>query len=671
MNKWWLKNYQPYQPKREQRRPSSNASVGGTRGPSEQWWKEGNFEAYKPLRKSARTEPVRSSMSMADNLPREGKPPTGILENLGYLGAGLGQGIQELGQGIGQVGLEATKYVSSKIGSRETTEDIGDRLREFNEGVEQDRAAFEQSAAGQSLAGDAGQFLGNVVPTMAIGAPAAVVRGGMAARAGYNALVGGGLGAAEYVPEGESRLQNALTATATGGVGSIGLEGATRAGAKAFNVARGRVEPEADEIMRASQQYDVPLSAGDIRPTTANNMIENRLGRIPVVGMSGFRQRQGEAASNAIQRYRDRMAEGLDDDTGALTKRSLEKGLKREREVEDQLFENMAQKAGNSKIPTNNLNRVAREVIDREAAEVQGYGNKELMDSIEKYTRDPQRDFMGLRRLNTELREKVDGFYQGRNSIGKNGVQDIQALKKALDADMEQYASQNGGQLLRAWKKYNKHYRENVIRYEKEADVRNALANLNPDEIHRTFIKPGTKDRAARFYDLMDDEGRSAVRLRIIEDALEKARRDEDFSPAKFAGELERMDAPSQVFFRGKEYDELKGFQKLMRAAAKGGQTMMDPPTGQAMEPYVVGGIAAALGLTGGPTAILAGAGAAKGLSMLFTTRAGKRLLLAAGRARGSKLDEIQMRLARALSTQTQDAGGDRETGQGTNAGMR
>lgn len=572
------------------------------------------------------------------------QPQPSMMDNLGYLGQGVGQGIQQLGQGVGQLGLEAGNYLGL----------VGDkRLRQFNQGVEADRRQFEQSPAGQSGWGSAGQFIGENAPLLAI--PGGVA-GSLARRAAVSGLQGGLIGGTQYVPEGGNRLQNMASGAAGGAIAAPIMSGVGSVLAKGGNAIRGRMRPDADELARLSAEHGVPLSAGDIRQTPTVNMMENRLGRLPVIGMSKFRKRQGEAATQAAQSFRERFARNVNDDTATLTQQALHNQFKREKRKADMYFKSMARKAGDQKIPTGRMNRYAQEVIDAELKKKPEYQDNALIESMKKYTTDPEQGFMGLRDVRTDIQSEVAKHYTGNSVIGSRGVHHMQKLKKALDEDMEQYAVNNGN-LSNAWKRYNEQYRNKVRPYEDERDIRAALNELNPDEIHARFIKAGKPSRAKRFYDRMDEQGRAAVRLRIIDDALEKATSGKDtFSPAKFAGELERLEAPARVFFQGQDNDALRGFVKLMRHAEKGGQALADPPTGQELTPYLVGGGLATVGNVAGVGAAIGLAGLTKATSLMFTTRAGKRVLLAASKAKGKTMDQVAARATKLLANQAPKA---------------
>ena len=96
------------------------------------------------------------------------------------------------------------------------------------------------------------------------------------------------------------------------------------------------------------------------------------------------------------------------------------------------------------------------------------------------------------------------------------------------------------------------------------------------------------------------------------------------FSPAKFALEFERMHAPYSNIFNGAEKAQMDGFVKLMRHTERAGQYMENPANGSRLVGVAIGGTA----MANLPLALKA-AGASAIAKVLFTTKAGKQILLA------------------------------------------
>jgi hypothetical protein len=124
------------------------------------------------------------------------------------VGQGLLSGLKDLGRGYGQAAKMTGEFLglTPKGGAEEYTREV-DSLR--NAEAQNAAERYPEDA----LAYGAGRFAGGALPLMAI--PGG--QGGIAAKIIQSALTGGGIGASQYVPEGESRLQNTIIGSLLGG----------------------------------------------------------------------------------------------------------------------------------------------------------------------------------------------------------------------------------------------------------------------------------------------------------------------------------------------------------------------------------------------------------------------------------------------------------------------
>ena len=174
--------------------------------------------------------------------------------------AGVGSGLSDVGRGVTQLGAtvgEALGAAPEGAGAEVTAQFDKDRSAE-SQGLKQ---AFPEN---QSAVG-VGQFVGQVAPMMAVPGPAATTFLG---RMGVGAAMGAGVGAAQYTPEGQSKLKNIATGAAIGGAGTGLLEGALR-GAKALLGGKSAIAETASGILQkakaapateAGSRLNVPLS---------------------------------------------------------------------------------------------------------------------------------------------------------------------------------------------------------------------------------------------------------------------------------------------------------------------------------------------------------------------------------------------------------------------------
>jgi hypothetical protein len=286
-------------------------------------------------------------------------------------------------------------------------------------------------------------------------------------------------------------------------------------------------------------------------------------------------------------------------------------------------------------------------------------GTRNLFEQMRQRLLAQPRTYQQMRQFDSDVGDMVRDYYQGKNAVvGAKGVGSVARLRTAIREDMDTFAQQSGvPELQEAVRRANRFYQRTVIPYEDRA-LAQALQSETPDEIYRAFIQRDHRDRAQNFYTALDQRGRAAVQYGMVTEAMEKAIQPTTglFSPAKFAGELERIRAARGVFFRGQDAWQLDGLMRVMRAAERAGQFVENPPTGQRLIPWLVAG-GAASGVVG-PGSLAVSAATARGLSWLLTSPTGSRLLLRAHRigedtvAMQNVLRQIGTQGARVLATE-------------------
>jgi len=267
--------------------------------------------------------------------------------------------------------------------------------------------------------------------------------------------------------------------------------------------------------------------------------------------------------------------------------------------------------------------------------------------------------FEGLRRLRSRLGGLIQDGKKGANAaVGTEGTGILERLRGAVEKDMENFAQSNGPELSSAWRQADRIYKTQVVPFKDKA-LAAAMKSSTPDEIFDQFMRRNREGRAQNFYEALDPKGQAAVRVGFVENAMEKAMNpgagDQAaiFSPGRFAKYLEDMRKPLGVALKGQDKWELDGLAKLMRHVERAGQFAENPPTGQRVVPYLVGGGLAGAAQFIDPLAAVGAWGTAKFAKVLLTTTRGKRLLLAAAELPvGSKVmqDLVENQLPKVMS---------------------
>ena len=101
------------------------------------------------------------------------------------------------------------------------------------------------------------------------------------------------------------------------------------------------------------------------------------------------------------------------------------------------------------------------------------------------------------------------------------------------------------------------------------------------------------------FINSLDSAGRDNARAAIIRKLADDASRGGGLSVNMFLKKLRDNDKALQTFFRGRDRKELEGLRNALEATRSAQDAAVNPPTGQRLAPYLVGGGAIAdLGLT-------------------------------------------------------------------------
>lgn len=509
---------------------------------------------------------------------------------------------------------------------------------------------------------DVGRIGANIAMTAPLAAAGGTLKAGvpLASKVGAeflarNAAVGGLIGATGVHENNTERLKSMRNGAIGGAVGGAVGKKLGDGVAKAINIKQGRMAPAAQEVDELGKQFNVKTTVGDVGRSPLVQKTEVTMESIPLVGTSKFRQNQQNQVKDAAVKVVEQLKTKLDDvdykaipqiqraanagdknairilsvvndagdDTGKILQAAAEIKNWRGQRVASQMYDRVQNLAGDGAIAPNKTVQAIDDIIANDSkvtpnAELQ----KELL-GIRKNLVDLgiKKNFKEMRAVQSRLGEVVDEWgRQGKSTSAFTKV------RTAIDDDILDFAQSSGNsKLFGELKRANAMYRE--LQQGKDKAFANVTRSIEPDQIFNQFVKMGKGDKAANFYKNLDPKGQAALRYQMAENAFGKAwdPNKEVFSPAKFALEFERMSAPYNNIFKGSDKAQMDGFVKLMRHVERAGQYAENPPTGNRVIPYLLGGAAVME-----PTAI-ATTGALSGtMKMLFTTEAGKRILLAA-----------------------------------------
>lgn len=583
----------------------------------------------------------------------------------GFVGAG--KAFSGVVQGVAWLGDKVNEQINDTFGTNLSTTAYKDYTKSVDDVIAQKDQRRED-------VGRKGIDVVETVSNIGFSLPKYFLGGGAGAGAklttkmAEQGLRGAVDGATQHASSAKERAVN----TALGGVfgaGGEALGAGLRYGAgKTYNAVKGNKTAHHQAMDDLGQKYGVQLTAGDIGRNAGVKQGEVQLERLPIVGMQEYRQTQQNQAKQAVLNIKEQFEKNLDaTDFKAIeklrakasggdikAKRVLEKAnnattpeqvMQASLEIKDWRMKEIAKSKYDlvqkelDKLPSSQDKTVATTQTMAKLAEGERIIKTSLAPDdtmareIKKFIdnlNDPNRpkDYKNMRLLRSQIGDmayKYDGLADPNPTVS-NYLKD---LRTAVEQDISNFAVTSGNPAIKtAYQKADKFY--HAMKKQQDKDHAKAMKTSTPDQIYQTFVKKGQGDKAENFYNALDVKGQSAVRYKMIDEAIAKSY-DEGlgengvFSPAKFAAEFDRLAKPYERVFKGADKAEMDGFLKLMSHIERAGQYAENPPTGIRLgDALIVGGA-----LTN-PIGTVKGVAVSMLAKTLFTSKAGKNLLLSA-----------------------------------------
>lgn len=538
---------------------------------------------------------------------------------------------------------------------------------------------FIDRLAKNSSAATVGRMAGNVIAT----APLAVIPGAQAvsplARMGNAAAQGLAAGGLMYTKEDESRVKNALM----GGLTGAGVSGVMSTAGKGVNAIRGVMgNPRAQEMQELSRRHGVRLSVGDVTGNRFAKSAETLLENVPAVGVAGFRRKQAEEALQAARRATQRFnPNGRIEDVGAELHDSLQRVLTANKAKAAILFDAVEEalrqpgvvnriRPQQTRNAVTNLLKEYPDIFDRLPSDPVKQKLSAIASGLAPTVEQPRillpggkpqapvikpatMSFQDARFLRKQLNNYINRAARSGGAVGNDELRQLTQVKAALESDIEQWAQHSGnGKVKEAYDIANQFYRDRVAPFRDALISKATGKDVDTDTIFKTFVKPERGKLAGKLAGNLDDQGQQALKYGVLKQAFDTAfdHNQQNFSPRKFAAQLERLERANAVIFTPKEKAYLDGLVKLMNAAQRAGQYMENVPTGNRIVQGMLstGGLTASIANPALAPAVAKFYATAFGLSRLLTTAAGKRILLSASKVEpNSKTMDLLLRQAR------------------------
>jgi hypothetical protein len=480
--------------------------------------------------------------------------------------------------------VEGAKYGLSMagLGLLQTIFEGGESIRQAT-GMESNAPAVrdikgliaeKRKLAPETTSGRVGEFVGGVVPTLAMpgGAQATLLRR-LVTSGGQGAVIGG----LQPTTEEESRATNAVV----GGVFGVGGQGLVSGGGKLLNTATGKVPKNV--IDKLSEKFKIRTTLGEATDNPITQTAETWLEKVPVVGLKKFREKQNEEAQSAAKGF---LSKYIADPNATNIEAT-------NREFSGRLFENLKTKiAGvqDQPIEPTNTKVAADELVKRYPDIFKKFQDTKREGIIQSIRRDTK-DVQGLvlqqsgKPYEYPMTATFDEMWTLRSGLGEMIGQ---AKKKLASGEIDKTTY---SELSKLYSAVNQDIDSWITKLGRN-DIKGAISSAN--ESYKNYT----------------------VKYNIIQKAYDKASGEaganEVFSPKKFSTELKKIAYKDKQLknFTQAEIDEITGLANIMQVVKRSGQYRENPSTGNRWG--LLGAFGGAEGTAfmvgGGPAALKTGA---------------------------------------------------------------
>lgn len=434
-----------------------------------------------------------------------------------------------------------------------------------------------------------------------------------------------GLQAAQQAVGGEAiSTEEIALAGLLGGAGQVLGEGVSAIA----RAARGRVAPEVKELVKSAEETGVSLRTANLLPpeTAAGNFLQRFREQLPFLEGKPLAAQQDQrvlAVGEFLENIgaKDRGHEQVILESLRGSKKALGNKAAQQFRQADEILNAFGD------VPRPATSEVIREGIEK-VEELGTLADPALIQQLQAIADAPQGNFGLTRRIRSEIGSLVSDFFSGKNTqIGKSGVDKLQAIKKALDSDLEQFAIDTGSREgLNKFKQANKTWAKQAQLF-RESSLKNVLdkGDLVPEVVTNLLIAKKTS-QGKLLFNTLGPAGKESARAALIQQAIKKAGGIDEINPNRFLTQIKKLEDQTGAFFKPVQKRQLSGLKRVLEATTRAQDFVAAGrvPTGATAAPTQ----AAIGGAVAGLPALIAGLGSAATLSRTFETKAVREVLL-------------------------------------------
>jgi len=361
-------------------------------------------------------------------------------------------------------------------------------------------------------------------------------------------------------------------------------------GKGSLNVAKRTPDPEAQAMIEAAEQADIPLMTSDLYApdTKIGRFIQETGEMLGPLGTGSARKSQQKARQNAVTGMVEELDIDIDSPFAAQMVDSLNAKNKRVMsEAGDQRASAVESLNTFGEVP---LNKSLSKIDDllNEQARLGASANPEINNLLQTYKEalsnpvEPM-NFELLKDIRTQLIRKGNAYSR---DVDTSPSDTASYIKQAIDKDLVEFAKANDKQAAKDWLESNRKFAE-----EMEISKRTELKRIfnsgeTTPEMLTNILKRGRPSELNRLYNSLDETGKVNAQKALLQEALTRSGYfDEgvDVNPDRFATAITKpnFQKAAKVFFRGNDKDILEGMQKVLNASRRAQEASTSVRTGE------------------------------------------------------------------------------------------
>lgn len=581
------------------------------------------------------------------------------LENLR---AGIGSGLVSSYRGTKQSALSAGEAldVSEKMGL--PADSPAARFNAWVKGksAENQAAIDEQARLDKPLldtkAGLGGNIIGQVAPSMLI--PGGGIGAGRTVGAAM--LKGGGQGLGASMMGSRTSEEDPTTYAALSTLLGSGGSALLQQGGRAVNAARGKFrnfpvignQANPVEAYTAAKAAGIPVTIGDIDPTSKWHAWENFMRRIPLSGRAGTLKTQAGAVSDRLNAAKSDLTPPeivAGEDPGKLLFDSIQREYKNRKDIVGHKFdavENAAQQNGVDYITPSVTRDTADSIVNDFGDHLfDKFGDPRLVKSVKhvQNVMDPTKasefgptTFADMRKFRTLVGEKVRQMERmvkgGQASDGELSA--VQRLYASINDDLNAWGTKNDQNqtVMELFKDASDAYRTKIDPFKRVPilnEVRLAApdAPFDYDRLLRAVSSSDSPAKAASILNNADPSARKVITSHLVSGAVDKGlnpNREGSLSTKNFLDALDLGRTRREVF-SPEDATTIGNLETSVRAARRSSDYITEPPSNSRMNAATLVGAATGLGTPALGAALAGPIGGAAGLGLLGAALGGAK----------------------------------------------